>query len=144
MMCTSALSTKLFVGIDIAQHSATVSWQRPAQLPAALFIILQTPEGFTALRQRLAATQVPAARTLVVLEATGSYWCRVALDLHTAGYPVAVINPAQAHYFAKAQLRRSKTDALDAQMLAPFGERMRPALWTPPPQLYHELEQRLP
>jgi len=78
-----------------------------------------------------------------VLEATGAYWCRLALDLHTAGYPVAVINPAQAHYFAKAQLRRSKTDALDAQMLAQFGERMRPALWTPPPQVYHELEQRL-
>jgi transposase len=80
---------------------------------------------------------------LVVLEATGIYWCRLALDLHTAGYLVAVINPAQAHYFAKAQLRHSKTDALDAQMLAQFAERMRPALWTPPPTVYHELEQRL-
>src|SRR5690348_8589153 len=28
-------------------------------------------------------------------------------------------------------------------MLAQFGERMRPAFWTPPPPVYHELEQRL-
>ena len=133
----------LFVGVDIAQQTAQASWLTPGQPPAVPFTLAQTPEGFAALRARLAANGVPAAQTLVVLEATGSYWCRLALDLHSAGYLVAVINPAQAHYFAKAQLRRSKTDALDAQLLAQFAERMRPAPWTPPPPVYHELEQRL-
>jgi transposase len=133
----------LFVGIDIAQHSAQASWLRPGQPPSAAVALAQTPAGFAQLRARLAATGVPAAATLVVLEATGTYWCRLALDLQQAGYGVAVINPAQAHYFAKAQLRRSKTDALDAQLLAQFAERMRPSRWTPPPAIYHELEQRL-
>jgi transposase len=31
---------------------------------------------------------------------------------------VSVINPAQAHHFAKALLKRAKTDAIDAQTLA--------------------------
>jgi transposase len=142
-MCISAVAPALFVGIDIAQHSAQASWLTPPQTPAPPITLAQTPEGFVTLRQHLARQHVPAAQTLVVLEATGTYWCRLALDLHSAGYQVAVINPAQAHYFAKAQLRRSKTDALDAQLLAQFAEKMRPAPWTPPPPVYHELEQRL-
>lgn len=142
-MCSSVAPATLFVGIDIAQQTAQAAWLTADQAPSPALTLAQTPEGFAALRHRLAATGVPAPQTLVVLEATGSYWCRLALDLHGAGYQVAVINPAQAHYFAKAQLRRSKTDALDAQLLAQFAERMRPAPWTPPPAIYHELEQRL-
>jgi hypothetical protein len=34
------------------------------------------------------------------------------------GFQVSVINPAQAHHFAKALLKRAKTDAIDAQTLA--------------------------
>jgi transposase len=91
----------------------------------------------------LTTTGITPAQTLVVLEATGTYWCRLTLDLRTTGYQVAAINPAQSHYFATAQLRRSKTAALDAQRLAEFAARMRPALGPPPPRIYHELEQRL-
>jgi len=49
---------------------------------------------------------------LVVLEATNTYWMSLALHLHDAGYAVSVINPAQAHQFAKALLKRAKTDEL--------------------------------
>jgi transposase len=86
---------------------------------------------------------VPAAATLVVLEATGTYWIPLAVALHTAGYAVSVINPAQAHYFAQAQLKRAKTDSLDAQTLAQFAQAFQPARWDPPPPVYHELAQRL-
>jgi transposase len=142
-MDPSASAPTLFVGIDIAQHSAQASWLRAGQPPSAALALAPTPAGFAALRARLAATGVPAAQPLVVLEATGTYWCRLALDRYQADYVVAVINPAAAHYFAKAQLRRAKTDALDAQLLAQFAARMRPAPWTPPPAIDHELEQRL-
>src|SRR5690242_6434994 len=142
-MCVSDPPLGRFVGIDIAHQTADVAWLRPRQATSSALTVPQTPEGFATLRARLAATGVPAAQTLVVLEATGTYWCRLALDLHQTGYPIAVINPAQAHYFAKAHLRRAKTDALDAQLLAQFAAQMRPAPWTPPPAVYHELEQRL-
>ena len=56
---------------------------------------------------------------------------------------MSVINPLQAHHFAKAQLRRAKTDPLDAQNLAQLAAALQPALWTPPPTVYHEVRQRL-
>ena len=142
-MSLPASAPLLCVGIDIAAQTAQARWLRPDQAPSPAYGFPQTPEGFAALRQRLRATGVPPAATRVVLEATGAYWCRLAVDLHQAGYRVAVINPAQAHYFAKAHLRRSKTDALDAQLLAQFAAQLAPAPWTPPPPVYHELEQRL-
>jgi len=51
---------------------------------------------------------------LVVLEATNTYWMSLAWHRHDAGYAVSVINPAQAHQFAKVLLKRAKTDAIDA------------------------------
>jgi transposase len=80
---------------------------------------------------------------LVVLEATGSYWAALAVSLHQAGYAVAIVNPAQVHNYAKSLPRRSKTDALDAQLLAQFAAERQPDTWTPPPTVYHELRQRL-
>ncbi len=94
-------------------------------------------------KRRFATTAVAPADTLIAMEATGSYWIALAVTLHAAGYPVSVINPLQAHHFAKAQLRRAKTDALDAQDLARLAAALRPPVWTPPPAVYHEVRQRL-
>ncbi len=77
------------------------------------------------------------------MEATGTYWMRLASSLSEAGFAVSVINPAQAHDFAKALLKRSKTDAIDAQTLAELGARLQPEQWSPPPQVYTEIHQRL-
>lgn len=59
------------------------------------------------------------------------------------GYAVSVVNPAQAHHFAKALLKRAKTDAIDAQTLTQLAACLQPDLWTSPPAIYEELEQRL-
>jgi transposase len=56
---------------------------------------------------------------------------------------VSVINPAQAHHFAKALLKRAKTDAIDAQTLAQLAALLQPAVWNPPPAMFAELYQRL-
>jgi transposase len=103
----------------------------------------QTADGFLALQQHLAATAVPPSATLVVLEATGSYWVALAVALHQAGYQVGVLNPALVHNYAKSLAHRAKTDALDAQVLWQFARERQPRVWTPPPAVYHELRQRL-
>ena len=134
---------QLHVGIDIAAATFTAAWLPPAGRPSAPLTLPQAPAGFAALQQQLQATAVPPAATLVVMEATSTYWVALAVTLHEAGYRVSVINPAQAHHFAKAQLRRAKTDALDARDLARLAAALRPAPWTPPPAVYHEVRQRL-
>ncbi len=134
---------QLYVGVDVAAETFVAAWLAPGGKATAPFTGEQTPAGFAALQRRLQATVTPPAAVLVVLEATGSYWVALAVALHEAGYRVAVVNPRQAHHFAKAQLRRAKTDALDARDLAQLAAALRPPPWTPPPAVYHEVRQRL-
>jgi transposase len=95
------------------------------------------------LQQRLRTTGVPAAETFVVLEATSTYWIQLAGTLHAAGYAMSVVNPKQAHDFAKARRQQAKTDPLDAGLLAQLGQVLHPPCWAPSPLIYYELQQRL-
>jgi transposase len=134
---------RLFVGIDVAATTCAGSWMAPEAQPTRAITIKQTPAGFADLQRQLLAIEPDPNAVLVVMEATGTYWMRLATHLSEAGFAVSVINPAQAHDFAKALLKRSKTDAIDAQTLAELGARLQPERWTPPPQVYTELAQRL-
>ena len=133
----------LFVGVDIAATSFTAAWTAPGRAPSTPRTFAQTPQGFTDFQQALAATSVAPQTTLIVLEATGSYWVALATTLHQAGYGVSVVNPAQVHNYAKSLPRRGKTDGLDSQLLSQFAHERQPPVWTPPPAIYHELRQRL-
>ncbi|HEY5868927.1 MAG TPA: IS110 family transposase [Candidatus Tectomicrobia bacterium] len=133
----------LFVGVDIAATTATVSTQRPGASASRSFTIDQTPEGYSSLVHRLQATGDEASGILVVMEATGSYWISLATRLVHEGFVVSVINPSQAHHFAKALLKRAKTDAIDAQTLAQLALILHPEPWIPPPPIYYALQQRL-
>jgi transposase len=133
----------LFVGVDIAAKTFTASWMTPGGSPGRPLTLEQAPQGFASLRTRLLGIgQLPSA-TLVVMEATGAYWVGLATALAQAGFRVSIVNPAQAHHFAKALLKRAKTDAIDAQTLARLAALLQPAPWAPPPAIYTELQQRL-
>jgi transposase len=67
------------------------------------------------------------------MEATGSYWEGLALHLHGLGHRVSVINPARIKAFAESELLRTKTDAVDAALIARFCKRQEPEPWMPPP-----------
>lgn len=63
---------------------------------------------------------------LVVLEATGGLEMPVASALAVAGFQVAVVNPRQVRDFAKATGRLAKTDRIDADLIAHFGQAVHP------------------
>jgi transposase len=134
---------QLYVGVDIAAASLTAAWMTSGAPPQRALTVDQTPQGLAALQARLLAAGRAPADILVVMEATGSYWILPATTLCQAGFTVSVINPAQAHYFAKALLQRAKTDAVDAQTLAVLAALLQPEPWAPPPAIYTELQQRL-
>lgn len=74
------------------------------------------------------------------LEATGTYGDRVALDLHQAGHQLSVVNPVRIKGFALSRdLARTKTDTIDAVVIAAFCRALDPAAWTPPPPQRLEL-----
>lgn len=114
-------------GIDVSAGDLTVAVVGQA-VRAELVTYEQTPEGHCKLAADLCVLEVDR----VVLEATGIYHLDVALVLHEAGLSLSVINPRAAHHFAKVLLETSKTDRIDAVILAEYGRRMEPRPWRPP------------
>lgn len=69
----------------------------------------------------------------ITLEATGIYSLDVSLRLaRVPDFKVQVLNPRIASDFRKALGKRSKTDRVDAEVLAEYGKRMEFTTWTPP------------
>lgn len=133
----------LFVGMDVSLKSFSVAVATSFDQVEKARNYEQSPQGFEQLHQALLATEKPPHQVLVVMEATNTYWMKLAWFLHQAGFATAVINPLLAHSFGQTLLRRSKTDALDAKLLAQLAEMYRPKAWSPPPAIYEELQQRL-
>jgi transposase len=73
------------------------------------------------------------------MEATGAYWIALATSLHEGSITVSVVNPSRTAFFARSQLRRTKTDGVDAQMIAEFCQSQQPAQWEPPAPQIREL-----
>lgn len=67
----------------------------------------------------------------VCMEATGRYYESLAQFLYSAGYKVSVVNPTKIKGFAQAELKRAKTDELDANLIGRFCQKHRPGLWVP-------------
>ena len=63
----------------------------------------------------------------LVMESSGGLEALLAAELDGAGFKVAVVNPRQVRQFARSMGRLAKTDRLDAEVLARFGEAVRPA-----------------
>jgi transposase len=117
------------LGIDIAKQ----------KFDAALLVDRKTKhkscknsaEGFETLMLWLAKQGVQKVHAC--LEATGSYGDDLAVYLHEAGHIVSIVNPARIKGFAQSELIRTKTDKVDAALIARFCLTMKPDAWTPPP-----------
>jgi transposase len=102
-MARSSSHYRLFVGIDVAATTCAVAWMHATTSPSRTISIDQTAAGFAALQHKLLSIEPDPQAILIVMEATGTYWMRLASSLVAASFAVAVINPAQAHDFAKAR-----------------------------------------
>jgi len=85
--------------------------------------------GFEQLTEWLSKQGVE--RVHACLEATGTYGEALALFLQQSGQRVSVVNPAAIKAFAQSRLSRTKTDRVDAELIARFCQAQEPPLWTP-------------
>lgn len=77
----------------------------------------------------------------VCMEATGVYSLPFALACHQAvNIEVMVVNPKAIKKFADASLARGKTDAMDADVILNFLERMPFRSWQPPSEEVLEIQ----
>ena len=93
-------------------------------------VVENNPNGFNVLNEWLAKHGVASAH--VCMEATGVYWEAVAEYLAGKGMVVSVVNPAQIKAFGQSQLVRTKTDQVDARLIANFCAERNPAPWKAP------------
>jgi transposase len=137
------------LGIDVGKDELVVSLQqaRPGEQPrvaATAQTVTNTASGHAKLARWLhkqLATSMALAQVHVVMEATNVYWETCAHHLHALGCTVSVVNPAQIKFFAKSTLRRGKTDAMDAEIIARFGLIMQPSSWQPPSPTLVQIKQ---
>src|ERR671939_159424 len=94
--------------------------------------------GFEQLQAWL--TKQGVERVHACLEATGTYSEALALSLFEAGHTVSIINPAAIKAFAQSRLSRTKTDKVDAELIARFTVAQTPPQWRPLPQEVQELQ----
>lgn len=134
------------LGIDIGKEELVVCLQPdagehlPQQLASPL-VVTNTPQGLTKLAHWLSRQHLSYEQLHVVMEATNVYWEDCAYYFHERGCTISVVNPAQIKFFARSTLRRGKTDAMDAEIIARFGLMMQPEPWIPPQRTLVELKQ---
>lgn len=113
-------SQECFVGIDVSKAELSIGVLPESEVPS----VSNNEQGIAELIKRLKGL----SPSLIVLESTGGLEFPVASALAVAGLPVVIMNPRQVRDFAKATGILAKTDALDASVLARFGEAVRPEL----------------
>ncbi|QDV19567.1 Transposase [Gimesia panareensis] len=75
---------------------------------------------------KLLARQIIKLKATVVMEATGGYEKKLVRYLQDQGIACAVVNPKQVRDFARACGKLEKNDAIDARIIAAFGQTMQP------------------
>lgn len=115
-------SKSIVVGIDISKDRLDVACLPVSVQPLTSFD--NDAQGHA----KLSAVLKALAPRLIVLESTGGYQRLLVAALAAAGLPVVVVNPRQVRDFARALGILAKTDALDALVIARFGEQVNPAI----------------
>jgi len=125
-------SPRTYVGIDVAK----AQWDVAVRPTGESWHVSADAQGMPRLQEWLQEL----APALIVVEATGGLELPLVGALAAADLPVVVINPRQVRDFAKALGKLAKTDTLDAQVLAHFGEATKPKLRPLPDAQTQELK----
>lgn len=120
--------SKAVLGIDIAKQKFEVALLIDNKFKHK--VCKNTPEGFDALKVWLQKQKAPALHAC--MEATSTYGEELATYLHDLGHTVSIVNPARVKGFAQSELIRTKTDSVDAGLIARFCLAMGPEPWLPP------------
>lgn len=127
---------KFVLGIDVAKQKLDVALRSPDGRYRNK-VVANNPAGFAALSAWLA--KHGAMDLDACLEATGTYWEAVAEYLADAGHTVSVVNPVRIKAYGTSRMVRTKTDRVDARLIAEFCAKETPEAWVAPAPAVREL-----
>lgn len=134
------------VGIDISSQAlhvrlATTSPNEDYQYTSCKKF-LNTEEGFRKMLSWL-HSQTDPSNCWFVMEATGVYYEQLAYFLHQYDLQVCVLLASRAKHWAKSLPIKSKTDQIDARLLARYGLERRPRRWQPASEKLRQIKMLL-
>jgi transposase len=148
-----ATMTVNFLGIDISKkdfHVVLITGETRTKSRK----FTNDPKGFESLQEWLKQKGIDQLHACLValftsgnptsarrcMEATSIYGDALAEFLYSASFAVSVVNPARIKGFAKGELLRTKTDSVDAALIARFCAAIKPDLWKPTAPEIKELQ----
>lgn len=109
----------IYIGIDVSKDSFVAAY------PATSGYTTKTFNNDTkGVRQFIKSLP---EESHCVMESTGNYSMLLLYLLQQAGIPVSMENPQKIKHFSRAMMSVTKTDEIDAKLIAMYGEKMNPA-----------------
>ncbi|MBR4520724.1 MAG: IS110 family transposase [Paludibacteraceae bacterium] len=123
-----------YIGIDVSKDSFVSAY--PAKSGYTTKSFPNTTSGVRRFIQSL------PEECHCVMEATGNYSMLLLYLLQEKGIPVSMENPQKIKHFARAMLSTTKTDDIDAKLIAMYGEKMNPVPYKIPSDSIILLKQK--
>lgn len=123
-----------YIGIDISKDSFVVAYPRKSGYTTKTF--MNNTKG---VRSFIASLPEDCH---CVMEATGNYSMLLLYLLQQAGIPTSMENPQKIKHFSRAMMTVTKTDEIDAKLIAMYGEKMNPAPYKIPSESIILLKQK--
>lgn len=123
------------LGIDVSKKKLEVALLREGKYKHKNFT--NNEDGYRGLVEWVERQGVEELHAC--MESTSVYGEGIGEYLYDRGYRVSIVNPARIKGFGHSELIRSKTDKIDAGLIARFCAAMKPGLWRPESKEVREL-----
>ena len=124
----------MYIGIDVSKDSFVAAYPRKNGYITKTF--KNDTKGV-----RNFITSLPE-NCHCVMEATGNYSMLLLYLLQQAGVPASMENPQKIKHFSRAMMSVTKTDEIDAKIIAVYGEKMNPEPYKIPAESILLLKQK--
>lgn len=135
---------KQCVGIDISKGSFTACvcsrLQTGEERLSEVLEFKNLKPGFNQLIKWSRKITTPSLEVTFVMEATGVYYENLAHHLYKLKQPVCILLPNKVNHFAKSLNIKTKTDKVDARVIARMGAERKLPNWIPPHPLFKQLK----
>lgn len=123
-----------YIGIDVSKDSFVAAY--PANVGYKTTTFKNTASGVHAFIQSLPED------CHCVMEATGNYSMLLLYLFQEASIPVSMENPQKIKHFSRAMMQVTKTDEVDAKLIAEYGKKMEPSPYVIPTETILLLKQK--
>lgn len=134
---------KQCVGIDVAKSTFVASICRYFIDGRYEYVMAETfknnSSGFNKLVKWMRKNSAKESQVRIVMEATGVYYEALAYHLHSLKFHLSVILPNKVKNYARCLNIKTKTDNVDAKIMARMGTEQSFAAWNPPAEVYRRM-----